>query len=261
MDRRQAKPISYPEPLWRLALPRAVEAYLLGSVAVDTGGTQQNIPASGPLVSFFAPHSGWIESMVIDRCFRQVGRPWPAWLTKKDNLALPPILRGTRVICMDRDNPEPSLVRGIYALLTHPQGALATSIEGTRFGNPDDPQDLLGLAPFKTGPVRFATKARVPLLPVVILGSAKVAARLEEEWPAQGTLHVLHQIRMMRALPLPLTVRFLLPYKEHLDHAGHLRGTRLREWAATHTARLRQLLVDHISQLDPEYPLGAQDRP
>ena len=44
------------------------------------------------------------------------------------------------------------------------------------------------------------------------------------------------------------------------DYTGHLRGTRLREWAATNTAKLRQLLIDQISQLDPEYPLGARDR-
>ena len=59
------------------AISRMLEAYLLGTVRIETGGTEAEIPAQGAVVAAFAPHSGWIESVVIDDCFRIAGRTWP----------------------------------------------------------------------------------------------------------------------------------------------------------------------------------------
>ena len=258
MARVQPAQLAYPESFWRQIVPGAIETYLLRTVKVDTGGSEANIPAEGPLISVFAPHSGWIESMVIDRCFTRAGRTWPAWLTKRENRALPRILRGSRVICMDRQSPEPRLVRSIYALLRQPNGALATSIEGTRFGNPQNPEDLLTLGDFRTGPVRFAARARVPILPVVLLGSARVAPRLEEAWPSQGTVSAFRQIRKLLADPQPIRVRFLPLYQDHLRD-GSPRGRTGRASALSHTNRLRAVFASKILELDPTYPVKVSD--
>ena len=255
----QPTELAYPEPFCRKIVPRAIEAYLLRTVRVDTGGSEANIPAEGPLICVFAPHSGWIESMVIDRCFTRAGRTWPAWLTKRENRALPRILRGSRVICMDRQSPEPRLVRSIYALLSQPNGALATSIEGTRYGNPQDPGELLTLGAFRTGPVRLATRAVVPILPVVLLGSARVAPRLEETWPSQGTVSAFRQVRDLLADPQPIRVRFLPLYRDHLQ-GGRPRGKRARESARSHTNRLHTVFISKILELDPTYPVRVSDR-
>ena len=259
MTGAQPTDLVYPEPFWRKIIPEAIEAYLLRTVRVDPGGTEANIPADGPLVSVFAPHSGWIESMIIDRCFTRAGRTWPAWLTKRENRALPRVLRGSRVICLDRQNPEPRLVRSIYALLNQPSGALATSIEGTRFGNPQDPEDLLTLGTFKTGPVRFATRAGVPILPVVLLGSERVASGLEQAWPRHGTGSALRQIQGLVAAPQPIRVRFLPIYRDHLRAIGPRVSTRQAS-ARFHTSRLRTIIAAKILELDSSYPIGASDQ-
>ena len=264
MGRSAATRLTYPPPFRRLIIASALEAFLLQAVRVETGRTEANIPTRGPFVCVFAPHSGWIESLVIDACFNRVGRAWPVWLTKAENRSLPRVLAAGRLICIDQQDPAPGVVRTIDALLAQPDAVLATAIEGTRFGNPADAQDLSTLGAFKTGPVRFATRARVPILPVVVLGAERVVPHLDQVWQGQGSLVALRQIWQQIAHPQPIAVRFLPLYRGHLPGGGDLRGVRpagkaLREQAALHTARLRERFVAQIRALDPDYPLGAVD--
>jgi 1-acyl-sn-glycerol-3-phosphate acyltransferase len=259
MNRSRLPELVYPEPFWRKVVPQAIETFLLRTVRVDTEGSEANIPPVDPLVSVFAPHSGWIESMIIDQCFVKAGRAWPAWLTKRENRSLPSILKGSRVICLDRRDPEPRLVRSILDLLSQPEGALATSIEGTRFGNPRNPTDLLALGDFRTGPVWFAVRAKVPILPIVVLGSAKVACNLEETWPTEGTGNAFREIQRLAADPQPICVRFLPLYKDHLRNVV-TQGKKGRESNAHHTRRLRDIFVESILTIDPTYPVRTRDQ-
>jgi len=98
--------ITYPPPYWKQIIPRALVAFLLRTVRVDTAGSEAGIPVNGAFVCAFAPHCGWIDSIVIDGCFLEVGRPWPFWLTKGENRTLPEVIKGDRVICMDQSCPE-----------------------------------------------------------------------------------------------------------------------------------------------------------
>lgn len=256
MRKRQPAQLSYPQPFWVEIIPRVVETYLLRTVRLETEGTEVNIPSEGPVFVAFAPHCGWIDSFVIDASFSRVGRTWPVWLTKKENATLPHILTADRTICIDRQNPEPGVVRTILAFLALPNAALASGIEGTRYGNPHDRADLRTLGAFKPGPTRFAIGARVPVLPVVVLGGERIVPHLDRIWHDEGTLHTLRVIRQLVAHPQRMTVRFLPLYLDHLQGGEALHGKRLREQAVLHTGRLREMLVGAIRALAPDYPLS-----
>jgi 1-acyl-sn-glycerol-3-phosphate acyltransferase len=241
--------------------PRLVEGYLMGTVEMETGGTETLIPAKGRLIVAFAPHSGWIESMAIDACFDRAGRPWPVWLTKADNRSLPGVLAGRRLICMDRQTPEPRTVRRIYGLLQQPGAALATSLEGAILSNPHDEDDLRTLGPFKSGIARFAIRALVPILPVLVLGAQTVAGRLEDVWKEQGTLQAYRAIHHLRKHRTPLTVRWLPLYRDHLTENRELHGRRLGARAKAHTDQIREQIVAALLEIDPHYPIydGTED--
>ena len=67
---------------------RILDSILLKTTEfIDTGGTESNIPPAGPLVIGFAPHSGWIETIVIDRFLRKKREDHRSavWITKKEN--------------------------------------------------------------------------------------------------------------------------------------------------------------------------------
>jgi 1-acyl-sn-glycerol-3-phosphate acyltransferase len=254
MSGQPAKHITYPPPFWKGIVPHIVEAFLLGTVRVETGGSEANVPVDDRLLAVFAPHGGWIESIAIDQGFRRAGRPWPAWLTKEENRTLPRILTGGRVLCIDRQTPQPRVMRAVYALLRQPEAALATSMEGTRFGNPIDPEDLRTMAPFKHGPVRVAIRARVPILPIIVLGSERVLPHLDRTWQDRGTLAAFLDIQRLRVHPQPLALRFFPPFRAHLE-AVVPRGRRLREKSACYTKALYRFFAEQIRQLDADFPL------
>ena len=254
-----------PRPLWGDVMPSLVEAFLVGTAQLDTAGTEHNIPLQGPLVVLLAPHSGWIEPLAVDACFGRVRRTSPLWMTKGENRGLPRFLLGDRFIALNREQPEPSIVRIMQRVLLqsgveppHPAPALGTAIEGTRRGNPEDREDLRTLGPFKTGLVRIAVRTRTPILPVVILGSDRFEPRLQETWDETGTWGAIKVLLRMRAHRQPLTVRVLPVYHEHLDDAKHPeRPTRLRDRAEWHTRGVGERLVEAILELESGYPLGA----
>jgi 1-acyl-sn-glycerol-3-phosphate acyltransferase len=257
MTTRGSTRYPYPQPFWKEIIPRLLEAYLARTVRVETGGSEANIPLDGALVALFAPHSGWVEPVVIDEWFKRVGRTPAVWVTKRENLAIPRILVGDRLICLDRGSPEPSKVRAIYQILEQPDALIATSIEGSRFGNPEDRKDLLTLGPFKTGMVRIAVRAQVPLLPVVVLGAERVSPWLDEIWREQGIPAAFARVQRLRADPQPVAVRFHPPYRGHIGEGRDLGGKGIRESAALHAHRLGKVFRAKILELRPDYPLGT----
>lgn len=254
-----------PRPWWGDVMPALIEAFLIGAARLDTAGTEHNIPVQGPLVVLFAPHSGWIEPAAVDACFGRVGRPCPLWMTKGENRGMPRFFMGDRFIAVNREQPEPSMVRMMQRVLLqtgvespHPAPALGTAIEGTRRGNPEDREDLRTLGPFKTGLVRIAVRTETPILPVVVLGADRFAPRLQEAWDKMGLWGAIKTLLRLRTRRRPLTVRVLPLYAEHLEDARHPeRPTRLRDRAEWHTREVGERMVEAILELEPEYPLGA----
>jgi 1-acyl-sn-glycerol-3-phosphate acyltransferase len=240
---------------WRQIIPWLVTRYLLRTVRIEAGSSGAGVPCTGRFVCAFAPHCGWIDSIVIDECFHRAGRAWPTWLTKTENRDLPGVLAAGRVICMDQECPEPSAVRAIDRLLAGPGAVLATALEGRRFGHPEDPDDFRILGPFKPGPVRFAIRAQVPILPVVILGGEHVVPLLDRAWREQGSRAAYRAIRQRIADPQPIRVHFLPLYREHLGVDGPLRGKALGAQARLHTSRLREAHIAQIREIVPDYPV------
>lgn len=229
-----------------------LENVFLSMVRVEVSGLE-NIPRSGAFVLGFMPHSGWMEPTVIDHFIRKI-RPPPVWITKVENTkGVPSVLLGRRrFIFIDREEPQPSTVKEILKVLEHPQAIVASAIEGTRRGNPDDPADFLTLGKAKSGLVRIAQKRGVPVLPVVILG-AQVMPEPEKIKVTRGTSGVIFEAAKAILTPdKPLmTVHFAPLYSAHLQDIG-TRGS-----DEVHTDYIvRQIIVPEIIAMDPNYPLG-----
>lgn len=128
----------------------------------------EHVPATGAFV--LAPnHSSYYDHFLVETVLRDL-RGAPTWfLTKKESF----VSTAKRVwhevwysIPVDRENPGPSTVRDVQAVLRG-GGALCVYPEGTR-GTGD------GLLPFHSGAFRFALAARVPVIPVALVGTAEV---------------------------------------------------------------------------------------
>ena len=249
-------------PPWTDWMPRLVERYLMGMVEMETAGSEAQIPPTGPVVVLFAPHSGWMETVLIDRSFERAGRPAVLWMTKAENRGLPRWLLGDRFIGIDREHPEPSVMRVLHQVLQasiSPAPALGTSIEGTRFGNPDDPTDVRTLGPFKTGLVRVAMRTGTPIVPAVALGTDKLLSGLEEVYKRKGALRAFQELLRLRAHRAAVHVRFLPLYTAHLTKQDGAPNRKPRARAEWHTERLRARMVAEILAVNPEFPVG--DRP
>jgi hypothetical protein len=236
-------------------IPWLVTRYLLRTVRIEHASHGVTMPCTGCMVCAFAPHCGWIDSIVIDECFRRAGRAWPSWLTKTENRDLPGVLAAGRVICMDAAYPAPRAMRAIDRVLAAPDGVLATALEGRRFANPADPLDSRSLGAFKPGPARFAIRTQVPILPLVILGGERVAPTLDRTWRARGALAAYRAIQRCIAHPQPIRVHALSLYREHLGADGPSRGKALGAQARYHTARLRTIVITQIRETVPGYPV------
>jgi 1-acyl-sn-glycerol-3-phosphate acyltransferase len=251
-----------PQPFWADIVPTLLEAFLRGTMTLDTAGSEANIPLQGKLMALFAPHLGWAEVVAVDACFQRAGRAYPLWVTKGENRGLPRFWLGNRFIALDRDHPEPSVVRALYQVLQHPTSkvppALGSSIEGTRFGNPDDRDDLRTLGRFQTGLVRIAVRTGTPILPVVVLGTDQIIPRLEETWDEVGTRGTLKVLAQQRRDPKPVLARCLPVYRDHVEEEGQTGGRRLRERVEGHARRLGEIMVAQIQELEPGYPLHPE---
>jgi len=241
-------------------MPWLVEAYLMGFVEMNTAGSEANIPQTGPVVVLFCPHSGWMEAVLVDKCFERAGRPATLWMTKAENRGLPRWLLGNRFIGVDREHPEPRVMRLLHQVLQEPVSpapTVASSIEGTRYGNPDDPADVRTLGPFKTGLVRVAMRTGTPIVPAITLGTDTLGPGLEEVYKGEGTLAAFRELMRLRANRTPVEVRFLPLYTAHLSKEDGAPSRKPRVRAEYHTERLRELMVAEILAIEPDYPVEA----
>lgn len=219
----------------------------------------ENIPRNGPFVLGVIPHSGILEAFVVSHLIGEIRTP-PVWATKIENQELPSVLIGNRsYFFLDRDNTGPSFLRNSLQILKNPDGIVASAWEGTRFGRKEeDPDDLLTLAPVKHGLLLVATRAGVPLITAVILGTDQVLARLDlikKEAGTMGVLSAFLRSRFAKNKP-PLSIDFSPPYKDHIT-GERLRGQELDQHLKKHAEMImRQFVVPAILKHNPGYPLG-----
>jgi 1-acyl-sn-glycerol-3-phosphate acyltransferase len=155
---------------------------------VETKGTEENIPENGRLVVAFMPHSGFLEPILIDNLLSGKNRGPAVWVTKKETADLPDfLLSSRRFIYIDRENPGPSSVRAVNRVLSTPNGTIASALEGTRYSNPDDKDDVLTLGESLPGLMRFSYDSRAPIMGVIVLGVDKILPSLDKTVKEKGT--------------------------------------------------------------------------
>lgn len=231
---------------------------------IESEGTEVNIP-NEPHIALFVPHSG-VETQPIDRYYRKVGKIPPVIVTKTENeVGLPWYFGGhRRFIYMNRHQPGPSLYRNISLIIANQESSLLTAIEGTRFGNPDDPSDIKTLKEAEPGFVRIAINHRLPILPIVVLGCDQFLTTVETLKKEKGTKAVLKQlIKEIRKKEKPIVqIRFTQPYTDHIIPEGDtLKSSEVRERAQIHTDRImKEIAIPIIRELDPNYPLGPYEQ-
>jgi len=237
-------------------LDNSVQGFLSWPVKIETAGTERNIPEVGSLVVGFMPHSGWVEPIIINKCLEKVRRK-AVWMTKMENgKALPSVMASPRLLFyVDRESPGPTTFETAAKILAN-EGVLGSALEGTRRGNPDDPNDLKTLAEALPGLMYMATKGRAPLVGAVILGCENYLPQLEQVKAQRGIGGILKEI-VRRGLydKTPIQVRFTEPYTAHLGNREN--GIKASSWAGLHTEHLvREQIIPEILKLDPDYPLG-----
>lgn len=237
-----------------------LETLMLWSVRVETDGTESNIPKTGPIVIGFMPHSGWLELFAISHLVRKIRGEPVVWITKEENRSgLPKSLLGNRLfIFVDRGNPGPNAVRIPGQVLKNRMGAVGSAFEGTRRGNPDDPNDLRSLGEAKPGLVHIAQFYDVPIIPVATVGAEQflpLPEELKKEEGIMGILRALLKGAAAKAEDKPIIhLRFAAPFT--VPSEGR-RGIRSSKWSAIQTDRLvRDIVVPLIREIDPHYPLG-----
>ena len=141
----------------------------------------ENIPAAGGVL-ITSNHASYLDSVLVWlTCPRRV-----AFLGKKELYDTPLsawFFRGYGVIPVDRENPTLSMMRDTLNTLRDGVPVMVAP-EGTRSPNGD-------LQPFKSGFVKFAHKARVPILPTAIIGSYEVWPR-ENRFPRPSKITVVY---------------------------------------------------------------------
>ncbi len=238
-------------------MDRIVDWAFLQSVRrIETLGSERNIPPEGPFVLGFAPHTGWLEVFIINHYLRKVrdSGQGAVWITKKENAQnIPHWVRGERrLLFLDREKPAPYVFRAASRIMEM-RGIVGSVFEGTRYGNPDDPGDVLTLGRFKPGLVHIALKSGVPIIPVVVLGAEKVIPS-PEKVKSKSQFAVVAEVAKEAAKGgAKIQLRFLPPYRGHLIEMGEANGkeninVRLRE--------LEQTMAKEIAAIDSSYPLG-----
>lgn len=145
----------------------------------------ENIPEAGGVL-ITSNHASYIDSVLVWlTCPRRV-----AFLGKKELYDTPLsawFFRGYGVIPVDRENPTLSMMRDTLNALREGVPVMVAP-EGTRSPNGE-------MLPFKSGFVKFAHKARVPILPTAIIGSY-------EMWPRQNRLPRPSKITVVYGEPI-----------------------------------------------------------
>lgn len=141
----------------------------------------ENIPATGGVL-ITSNHASYLDSVLVWlTCPRRV-----AFLGKKelyDSALSAWFFRGYGVIPVDRENPTLSMMRDTLGALREGVPVMVAP-EGTRSPNGK-------LLPFKSGFVKFAYKAHVPILPTAIIGSYEMWPR-HNRFPRPGKITVIY---------------------------------------------------------------------
>lgn len=219
---------------------------------------QENIPRRGAFVIGFMPHSGILEVAVIDHSMRLTGREPAVWITKIENQSLPKIVTGDRrLLYVDRSNAELEIFQLSKKILSCPNAILASALEGTRKGNPNDPKDFRTLREAEPGLMYIAISAKVPILPSIMLGTEKVIADPEDISENRGKSGVIFELvkAILTKEKPPLYVYFAPVYTAHLSIKPS--GVHTQEFARQHTdMMIREEIIPKILEVDPNYPLG-----
>ncbi|MFC2045938.1 lysophospholipid acyltransferase family protein [Chloroflexota bacterium] len=141
----------------------------------------KNIPTTGGVL-ITSNHASYVDSVLVWlTCPRRV-----AFLGKKELYDTPLsawFFRGYGVIPVDRENPTLSMVRDTLSALREGVPVMLAP-EGTRSSTGE-------LMPFKSGFVKFAHKARVPILPTAIIGTYEMWPR-QSKFPHPGKITVVY---------------------------------------------------------------------
>ena len=141
----------------------------------------ENIPGTGGVL-ITSNHASYVDSVLVwFTCPRRV-----AFLGKKELYDTPLsawFFRGFGVIPVDRENPTLSMVRDTLNALREGVPVMLAP-EGTRSSTGE-------LLPFKSGFVKFAHKARVPILPTAIIGSYELWPR-HAKFPRPGKITLVY---------------------------------------------------------------------
>jgi 1-acyl-sn-glycerol-3-phosphate acyltransferase len=239
-------------------LDHSLECAFSKLARIETGGTEENIPSKGKLVIGFLPHSGFLELALIDEILLRSGRSPAVWITKKENHALPGFLQSNRrLIYIDRGSPGPSSIRAINRVLNTPNGTIASALEGTRYSNPNDKDDVLTLGESLPGLMRFSYEFRTPIMGVVVLGVDKIFPSLDKIVRDKGMMETLKIFAKGLVSPKDVQMRFLPAYQEHLNEdGGGLKGKEKTDFIKRHNEKFTSQLIEKILTIDPKYPLG-----
>lgn len=228
---------------------------------VETKGTEKNIPKKGKLVIGFIPHSGTLETLLIDEILERMGRKPAVILTKEETKDIPEALLSIRrLIYVDREKPQPSSIKTVKRVLETEDGTICTALEGTRFSNPNDEYDVLTLGKVRQGVIRFAYDAQAPILGVVILGTDKILPRLDKIVKERGIQEAVFLVANAYINPVDVQVRFLL-YKDHITNGeANLKGKEKHNFINFHEEQLVKQLINKLLKIEPNYPLGYYEK-
>ena len=204
------------------------------------------------------PHSGFLEPALIDEILLKSGRNPAIWITKRESHDLPGFLQSKRrLIYIDRESPGPSSIKAISRVLSTPNGIIASALEGTRYSNPDNKDDVLTLGKSLSGLLRFSYEFRTPIMGTVVLGVDKILPSLDKIVKDKGMMEALNVFAKSLANPKDVQIRFLPVYQDHLNEEGNgLKGKEKINFIQRHNEKLTNLLIDKILTIDPKYPLG-----
>lgn len=181
----------------------------------------ENIPAQGGAV-LAINHIGYLDFALTGTAALPVKR-YVRFMAKKeifDNKFAGPLMRGMHHICVDRSNGTGSFVTALRALRSgevigiFPEGTISTSFE---------------IKELKSGAVRLAMGAGVPVIPTIVWGSQRI-------W-TKGVK------RNLRRQNIPITVAFGTPmfFEKSAD-------------ADAGEKELREVLIKTLHEVQSQYP-------
>jgi 1-acyl-sn-glycerol-3-phosphate acyltransferase len=185
----------------------------------------QNIPREGGAV-LSINHIGYLDFALAGTAALPAGR-YVRFMAKKeifDNKLAGPLMRGMHHICVDRSSGTASFVAALRALRSgevigiFPEGTISVSFE---------------IKELKTGAVRLAMGAGVPVIPTIVWGSQRI-------WTKKVK-------RDLRRKKVPITVAFGAPL--YFDKQSDVEaGEKL----------LRETMISMLHEVQEKYPDSHQ---